>query len=147
MFVYLNPFQKWLYDFEIHLFTQRTTEGPMCNYYRRLNHSLMLQKEIKTCIKRKLLNSMKMCIFFLFCLNIIFFSFSTALKKLQKIVTCFPEDKLSYIYPDLWKDGSQNHSVIASSVAEMEAVPEHTLWGPLTPRPAHGGLWCFLHAQ
>ncbi len=29
-----------------------------------------------------------------------FFSFSTALKKLQKIVTCFPEDKLSSIYPD-----------------------------------------------
>ncbi len=29
------------------------------------------------------------------------FLFSTALQKLQKIVTCFPEDKLSYIYPDL----------------------------------------------
>ncbi len=31
-------------------------------------------------------------------LNIIFFPFSTAL---QKLVTCFPEDKISYIYPDL----------------------------------------------
>ncbi len=31
------------------------------------------------------------------------FSFSTAVKKLQKIVICFPEDKLSYIYPDIHK--------------------------------------------
>ncbi len=29
------------------------------------------------------------------------FSFSTVLQRLQKIVTCFPEDKISYIYPDL----------------------------------------------
>ncbi len=28
------------------------------------------------------------------------FSVSTALKKLQKIITCFTEDKLSTIYPD-----------------------------------------------
>ncbi len=47
----------------------------------------------KPCIK--LLNRMKMCIFVLFCLKIIFFLFSTALQKLQKIVTCFPEDKLN----------------------------------------------------
>ncbi len=50
IFVYLNPFQQWLYDFEIHFFTQRTTEGLICNYYRRLKCSLMMQKE-KTCIK------------------------------------------------------------------------------------------------
>ncbi len=48
--VYLNPFQQWLYDFEIHLFTPRTTEGLIYNYYRRFKHSLMLQKE-KPCIK------------------------------------------------------------------------------------------------
>jgi len=49
-----------------------------------------------------ILNRMKMCIFSLFCLNVFFyFLFSTALQKLQKIVTCFPEDKLSSIYPDL----------------------------------------------
>ncbi len=28
----------------------------------------------------------------------------------------------------------------ASPVVEMEAVAEHTLWGPLTPRTAQGGL-------
>ncbi len=50
IFVYLNPSQQWLYDFEIHLFTPRTTEGLVRNYYRRLKHSLMLQKE-KPCIK------------------------------------------------------------------------------------------------
>ncbi len=50
IFVYLNPFQKWLYDFEIHLFTLRTTEVLICNYYRRFKCSLMLQKE-KWCIK------------------------------------------------------------------------------------------------
>ncbi len=44
---------------------------------------------------------MEMCTFFLFCLNIIFVSFSTALQRLQKIVKCFPEDKKSQIYPDL----------------------------------------------
>ncbi len=31
----------------------------------------------------------------------VYFSISTALQMLQKIVTCFPEDKISYIYPDL----------------------------------------------
>ncbi len=30
IFVYLNPFQQWLNDFEIHLFTLRTTEGLPC---------------------------------------------------------------------------------------------------------------------
>ncbi len=45
IFVYLNPFQHWLYDFEIHLFTPRTTEGLICNYYRRFKRSLMPQKE------------------------------------------------------------------------------------------------------
>ncbi len=51
-FVYLNPFQQWLYDCEIHLFTLRTTERLICNYYRRFKHSLMLQKE-KPCIKSR----------------------------------------------------------------------------------------------
>ncbi len=46
---------------------------------------------------------MKMCKFFLFCLNIIFLSFSTALQKLQKILTCLPEDKINSVYPDLVK--------------------------------------------
>ncbi len=45
IFVYSNPFQQWLYNFEIHLFTLRTTEGLICNYYRRFKHSLMLEKE------------------------------------------------------------------------------------------------------
>ncbi len=50
--------------------------------------------------KKTFLNRMKMCIFLVLHKYQIF-SFSTALQKLQKIVTCFPEDKLSYIYPDL----------------------------------------------
>ncbi len=79
IFVYMKPFQQWLYASEIHLFTPRTTEGLICNYYIRLKHSLMLQKE-KPCI---------------------FFFFSTALQRLHKIVTCFREDKISQIYPDL----------------------------------------------
>ncbi len=40
IFVHLNPFQQWLYDFEIHIFTLRTTEGLICNYYRRFKRSL-----------------------------------------------------------------------------------------------------------
>ncbi len=47
--VYLKPFQQWLYAFEIHPFTPRSTEGLICNYYSRFKRSLMLQKE-KTCI-------------------------------------------------------------------------------------------------
>ncbi len=81
IFVYSNPFQQWLYDFEIHLFTPRTTEGLICNYYRRFKRSLMLQKE-KPCIKSRGMKTFEqnedvyicICIrFFLFCLNIIFF--------------------------------------------------------------------------
>ncbi len=48
----------------------------------------------------KLLNRMKISNFF-FCWNIYFFPFSTALRKQQKILACFPEDKLSTIYLDL----------------------------------------------
>ncbi len=43
---------------------------------------------------------MKMSTFFLFCINIIIFTFSTALRKKQKIFACFPEEKLSTIYLD-----------------------------------------------
>ncbi len=43
IFVYLNPFQQWLSDFEIHLLTQRT-EALICNYYRRFKRSLMNTK-------------------------------------------------------------------------------------------------------
>ncbi len=35
----------------------------------------------------------------------------------------------------------------ASLVADLEVVPESTLWGPLTLLPAQGGLWCSRHAQ
>ncbi len=45
IFVYLNTFQQWLYYFEIHHFSPRTTEGLICNYYRRFKRSPMLQKE------------------------------------------------------------------------------------------------------
>ncbi len=57
----------------------------------------MLQKD-KTCIKRqgvKTFEQNEEVYIFLFWLNIIFFSFHTALQKLQNIVKCFPEDKLS----------------------------------------------------
>ncbi len=55
--MYLNPFQQWLYDFEIHLFTPRTTEGlcaiitedsntPWCS--RRKNHALRAGAGLQT---------------------------------------------------------------------------------------------------
>ncbi len=43
-FAYLNHLQQWLYDFEIHLFKLRTTEGIVHNYYKKFKLSLMLQK-------------------------------------------------------------------------------------------------------
>ncbi len=67
IFVYLNPFQQWLYDFEIHLFTLRTTEGLYYNYYRRFKRSLMLQKE-NPCIKHQLFEFEDHGKFNLFCL-------------------------------------------------------------------------------
>ncbi len=48
----------------------------------------------------KLLNRMKIFNFFLL-LKYNFFPFITALRKQQKILACFPEDKLSTIYLDL----------------------------------------------
>ncbi len=40
-----NPCQQLMYDFEIHLFILRTTEGLIINYSRRFKRSLMLQRE------------------------------------------------------------------------------------------------------
>ncbi len=93
IFVYFNPFQQWLYDFEIHLFTLKTTEGHICNYYRRFKCSLMLEKE-KRCIKSRGVKTFEQNVYiFLFLPKYHIFSFSTAIQRLQKIVTCFPEDK------------------------------------------------------
>ncbi len=64
----------------------------------------MLQKGKKTWIKSQGVKTFEQnedVYIFLFYLNIIFFSFRTALQRLQKIITCFPEDKLSQMYPDL----------------------------------------------
>ncbi len=85
------------YDFEIHLFAPRTTEGLLCNYYRRFKHSLMLQKE-KPCIKSQGVKTFEQnedVYIFLVLPKYHIFSCIAALQKLQKILTCFPEDKLS----------------------------------------------------
>jgi len=70
------------------------------HYYKRLKWSLMLQKE-KRCIKSqgcKLLNKMKMCTFFLLCLNnIFFFHLVLPFRSYRR----FPEDKISSINPDI----------------------------------------------
>ncbi len=57
----------------------------------------MLKKE-KPCIKSQRVKTFEQnedLYIFLVLPNYPIFSFSTALQKLQKIVTCFPEDKLS----------------------------------------------------
>jgi len=116
IFVYLIPFQQWLYDFEIYILTPRTTEGLICSYYRRLKHSLMLQKEKKSCINSRGVNTFEQnedVYIFLVLPKYHIFSFSTALQKLQKIRTCFPEDKLSSIY-------SQNHTVIVGKGSNIQ---------------------------
>ncbi len=91
-FMLRHPGSIWgfgaLQEFEIHLFTRRTSGGLICNFYRRFK--LMLQKE-KPCIKRKLLNRMKMCTFFLFCLNIIFVYLVLPFRRYRR---CFPEDNI-----------------------------------------------------
>ncbi len=90
-FAYLNPFQQWLYDFEIHLFTLRTIEELKHNYYRRFKHSLkkgskhspMLQKETR-CIKNRggenFWTGWRCPNFSYFVEIYIFFPFSTALR-------------------------------------------------------------------
>ncbi len=54
----------------------------------------------------KPLNRMKMSTFFLFCLNVIFFSFSAALQRLQKILACFPEERNKLNVP--WSSNSKS---------------------------------------
>ncbi len=92
IFVYLNPFQQWLYDFEIHLFTLRMTEGLIHNYYRRFRRSLMLQKK-KHALRAeawKLLNRMKIwSTFFLFCLNIICFHLVLPFRSYRRYLHVF----------------------------------------------------------
>ncbi len=102
--IHYSPFQQLLYDFEIHLFTLKIIEG------------IKLLKKVQTftdtpegtetrCIKSRGVNTFEQdedfSKFFLFCININIFPFSTALQKQQKILVCFPEDKLSTIYLDL----------------------------------------------
>ncbi len=87
-FSVFEPFPTWLYDIEIHVITEddedsntTITEDSITHWCsRRRNHALREPW--------KLLNRMTMCIFFLFCLNIIF----TFRKKLQKI------QKISYMF-------------------------------------------------
>ncbi len=79
IFVYLNPSQHWLYGFEIKLFTPMTTDGLICKYYRRF----------------KRIEQNEDVYIFLVLSKWHIFSFSTALQKLLKIRTCFPEDKLN----------------------------------------------------
>ncbi len=47
---YLNPFQQWLYDFEIHCFTWKTIGVLIHRYYKRWKHLQMLKKATQ-CIK------------------------------------------------------------------------------------------------
>jgi len=86
--VYLNPFQRWLHDFEIHLFSPRTTEGLIWRHYRRLKHSLMLQKD-KPCIKSRGVNTFE-CEdqgkFYLICLLSIFCSFWRAVLNEKNMI-------------------------------------------------------------
>ncbi len=83
-----------------------TTEGQLKDSYATITegsnaHWCSRRKNHARAGGWKLLNKMKMCTFFLFCLNVFFSLFSTGLQKLQKIVSCFPEDKISSMYPDL----------------------------------------------
>ncbi len=66
----------------------------------------------KRCIKSQGLNFWTewMCTFFLFCLHIILFAFSPPEATED---TCFPEDKISSVYPNL-----QMHRVSFGSISE-----------------------------
>ncbi len=80
IFCVFEPFPT-MTDFEIHFFTPRTTEGLICNYYRRFKCSLMLQKE-KPCIKSQGLKTFEQnegVYIFLVLLKYHIFSFRTAL--------------------------------------------------------------------
>ncbi len=94
-FQHFYVFEPVPIDFDIHLFTPRTTEGLMCNYYRRFKHSLMQQKEKKHALRAWVWKQNEDVYIFLVLPKYHFFSFTIVLQKLQKIVTCFPEDKMS----------------------------------------------------
>ncbi len=84
---YLNPFQQWLYDFEIHLFTLRTIEGLIHNYYKRWNMYWCSRRQ-HNALRAGGVNFWTGW----WCAN-------TGLQKLHKYLR-FPEDKISTIYPD-----------------------------------------------
>ncbi len=98
IFVYLNPFQQWL-NYFISIFSHRgqlrdsfvtITEDSNTHWCsRRRNHGAW-----------KLLNRIKFA-FLVTLPKYQLFSFSTALQKLQKILTCIPKEKTNNIYPDL----------------------------------------------
>ncbi len=74
---------SFTYDFEIHLFTLRTTWG---TYMQLKVQTLTDAPEGKTCLKSqrcKLLNQMKMSTFIFLPKYLLFFSFSTSLQKQQ----------------------------------------------------------------
>ncbi len=67
-----------------------------------------------------MMNRMKMSTFFLFCRNIFFPPFSTVFRKQQKILACFPEDKLCTIDIDL-----QIQKVFTDALNASYFLPEH----------------------
>ncbi len=103
-FCVFEPFPTmtvWFWDPSFH------TEGLICNYYRRFKRSLMLQKE-KTCIISrgwKLLNRMKMCTVFLFCLNIIFFYYYYCPSEVTEDTYMFPRRQNKLNLP--WSSNSK----------------------------------------
>ncbi len=128
IFVYLNPFQQWLYDFwdpSFHWGQLRDsyatiTEGSNAHWCsRRKNHALRAGGENFWTEWR--------CKFFLFCLSLVF-SFSTALQKLQKILTCFPEDKFKLNLP--WSSNSKGFHPPALNAYWNYHVCNSCIWVP-----------------
>ncbi len=119
-FCVFEPFPTmtvWFWDPSSHT---EANEGLICSYYWRFKHSLMLQKE-KTCIKSQGVKTFEqnedVCIFLVLPTYHIF-SFSTALQKLQTIVTCFTGDKLSKMYLDLQIQNVFMHGFSFWSISE-----------------------------
>ncbi len=83
---------------------------------------------------------MKMSKLFLFCWNIYIFPFSTALRKQQKILACFPEDKLSTIYLDL-QIHPPPHRLLMRRVSSGASVNVWTFFNSCVWVPQLSSVW------
>ncbi len=112
--------------------------GTQTQLLKRFKHSVMLQKNTR-CFKSRGVKTFEqdedVQIFLILLKYLFFFPFSAALQKQQKMLACFPEDKLSTIYLDLqiqkvFTPRLLMHCVFFWSISECLTLFNSCVWVP-----------------